>query len=359
MRKIDGKLKKVLLIEAASSHDECLYTQVEALKSAGVEVQLAVDEQVANRIQVSDAQIHIVRTRASSNRDIVRAVSKLIKEAKPDVVVFNTAQGRFVRDLALRFLFHKVRFVGIIHTTRKFKGSFTQKIINLKIKDYLFLARFLLDQCKQNSSLRMDYFYPLAFPGKKQSKEPFPKKGIAIIGGVEERRKDLNGLLEMMQQEGCSDYHFVFLGKSDRTKPEVQHFCEKLETLSLTNRVSLFEDFVSHDAFNAELAQVDFILPLVHAGTPSAEQYFSNQIPGAMNVALAFKIPLLIEENYSHISELQEAAYYYKQDEFAAFLAQLTAMQYEQKVEAMKSNTDFQLESQGLRYLSFLRGENN
>lgn len=359
MRKNDGKLKKVLLLEAASSHDECLYTQWEALKSAGVEVELAVDEQVANRIQISDAQVHIVRTRASSNRDIVQAVSQLIREAKPDVVVFNTAQGRFVRDLALRFLFHKVRFVGIIHTTRKFKGSFTQKIINLKIKDYLFLARFLLDQCKPNSSLRMDYFYPLYFPGARQAKAAFPSKRIAIIGGVEERRKDLNALLDMMQQEGSTDVHFVFLGRTDRSKPEVQRFCERLDELELSSRVRLFDAFISHELFNQELAQVDYILPLVHPGTPSAEQYFSNQIPGAMNVALAFTIPLLIEESYRQISELQDAAFYYKVEEFGLLLEKLSAEQHEQKVAQMKANPLYQTEVQRSRYLSFLQGENN
>ena len=348
-----------MLLEAASSHDECLYTQWEALRSAGVEVELAVDEQVANRLQLPDARIHIVRKSESTNTDIVRAVSKLIKQGKPDLVVFNTAQGRFVRDLALRFLFHKVRFVGIIHTTRKFKGSFTQKIINLKIKNYLFLARFLLDQCKDKSTRRMDFFYPLDFPGAKQAKAAFPSKRIAIIGGVEERRKDLNGLLEMMRQEGCSGVHLVFLGKSDLNKPEVQHFCEKLEALSLSNRVSLFEDFVSHEDFNAELAHVDFILPLVHSGTPSAEQYFSNQIPGAMNVALAFTIPLLIEESYRQISELQDAAFYYKVEEFGLLLEKLSAEQHEQKVAQMKANPLYQTEVQRSRYLSFLQGGNS
>ena len=359
MRKNDGKLKKVLLLEAASSHDECLYTQWEALKSAGVEVELAVDEQVASRLQLPDARIHVVRTSESTNTDIVRAVSKLIKQGKPDLVVFNTAQGRFVRDLALRFLLRKVRFVGLIHTTRKFKGSFTQKIISLKIKSYLFLARFLLDQCKDKSTGRMDFFYPLDFPGARQAKAAFPSKRIAIIGGVEERRKDLNALLDMMQQDGSTDVHFVFLGRTDRSKPEVQRFCEKLDELELSSRVRLFDEFISHELFNQELAQADYILPLVHPGTPSAEQYFSNQIPGAMNVALAFTIPLLIEESYRQISELQDAAFYYKTEEFGLLLEKLSAAQHEQKVAQMKANLMYQTEVQRTRYLSFLQGGNS
>ena len=43
-------LKRVLLVEAGGSHDECLYTQIHALQEAGVEYKLAVDDKVAARL---------------------------------------------------------------------------------------------------------------------------------------------------------------------------------------------------------------------------------------------------------------------------------------------------------------------
>ncbi len=351
-------MKRVLLVEAGGSHDECLYTQIHALREAGVEYKLAVDDKVAARLDGFQNECVIVRRNGDDNKAIVREIRKLIRDYQPDTVIFNTAQGRFVRDLALQHLFHKVRFVGLIHTTRKFKGSFTQKLINLKCKEYLFLADFLLKDVGQRPGKHLDFFYTLDFPGKKEEKEPFPQKRIAIIGGVEHRRKDLDGFVEMIGQKGLEAYRVVFLGKSDDSKEEVQLFIRKLKEKGLEDRVHIFHDFVSHDQFAAELAKADFILPLIHPETPSADQYFTNQIPGAMNVSLSWKIPMLLHEAYERITELQEASFYYKPGNFAEAIAAIDEQTYSGKVNGMKVYLPYQTAVNKARFMHFLRREN-
>ncbi len=357
MQKNLPELKRVLLVEVAGSHDECLYTQINALREANVDLKLALDEGVSNRL-ISDTPKVIVRKHGDSNRDIVRAISAVISDYDPDTVVFNTAQGSIVRDLSLKFLFKKVRFVGIIHTTRKFKGSFTQRLINLKCREYLFLSQFLRKDVGDKPGFRLDYFYSLDFPYVTERKLNFPNKRVVVIGGVEKRRKDLDGFINMIHADAMLSYQFVFLGKSDSTKEEVQNFKATLEKGGLKDRVVLFEQFVSHEEFAAELSKADFILPLIHPDTPSADQYFKNQIPGAMNVSLAWTIPMLIHEEYRSISELNNAAFYYNLSTFESTLAEIDSSIYQNKVEEMKKLSAYQSDTQHERFMRFLHREN-
>ena len=76
---------------------------------------------------------------------IIRRLMRILKQKDVDKVVFNTAQGGHVRNACLFSLFRKMEFIGVVHTTRKFQGSFTQRMIHLKIKKYFVLGEFLRD----------------------------------------------------------------------------------------------------------------------------------------------------------------------------------------------------------------------
>ena len=69
-----------------------------------------------------------------------------------------------------------VEFIGIIHTIRKFQGSFTQKLIHRKNRKYLLLSDFLLDKITTPKKLKVESFYPLDYPkfNLKITKTPTP-----------------------------------------------------------------------------------------------------------------------------------------------------------------------------------------
>lgn len=342
-----------MLVEVAGSHEECLLTQVRALKAAGKEVILVLDEQVAERSayladEANDTRVVLKDLR--SNRMIADHIYRMLKVLRPEKVVFNTAQGTIVRNLAFKLRFSRIKCYGIIHTVRKFTESFTQKWISKTIKNYLFLSKDLLKKAGGQRGLRLDYFYPLDFP---RLQPVDTEKTIVITGGVEERRKDLIGCLNLIEQISDDEYSFVFLGKSDPWNETVQSFKGELAKKGLSNTVTFFDDFVDHKTFDRYLGSASFILPLVHPNTPSAEQYFTNQISGATNLSYAYKVPLLLHEAYAEIEEMQAASFYYSIEKFGSQFKRFLADR-EGKVESMKAHEPYTAQYQQERYRNFI-----
>jgi hypothetical protein len=130
---------------------------------------------------------------------------------------------------------------------------------------------------------------------------------------------------------------------------------EQLAAHGLSERVTLFDAFVSHEKFDEVLQDSDAILPLIHPNTPSADQYFRNQIAGAMTASFSYKIPMLLHQGYAAIEEMETAAIYYEIDTFDLAIVKLR----EEKnaiVEGMSSHQAYQEEYQEARYADFVLG---
>jgi hypothetical protein len=362
LKSLKNNPRTVALIEVAGSHDECLFSQLAALKERNCRVLMVCNKRIRDRnphfTPLVDEWLEVdFVSKAWKDFVLVRSMMREIKKRKVSHVVFNTAQGGIVRNAVLVSLFSRIQFIGIVHTIRKFQGSFTQKLINWKIKKYFLLSQHLLEKVHPPKGIKLKAFYPLRFLTSKKHEIDSQILQITIIGGVENRRKDLDGFVKMLASIE-TNVHFVFLGKSDPTNDEVIQFRQKLADQNLTEKVTLFEEFVSHEVFGQQLQQTDAILPLIHPNTPSAEQYFNNQIAGAMIVAFSHKIPLLIHSSYKEIEEMQTASIYY---ELAAF-SQVLAVLIKDKntiVNKMKDHENYQQEVQEARYTSFVLGESS
>lgn len=289
---------------------------------------------------------------SQSRKEAVQHVWQKLREDKVELAVLNTAQGKMIRDLCLKAMFHPIRFVGIIHTTRMFTESFTQKIIHWKIKKYLLLSEFLHGNITPPKGISLDYFYPLRFPTKKNLIEKRTKI-VVIIGGVEERRKDLKGFVQMLTSVRDENVRFLFAGKSDPEKPEVKEFLESLRTANLSEMVTTFDHFISQEEFDTLVQNADLILPLVHPDTSSADQYFRNQISGAMTVSFGYKIPMLVHEAYQHIDEMKPASFYYRPETFSKSLQNAIVGAAEKQAE-MNIHPSYQTVEQERRYIQFL-----
>jgi hypothetical protein len=310
------EVKNVAVVEIGGSHDECLLSQFFALKQAGCRIHFVGTEDLWQRNQVFhslvDAFVSIkVGQGAFADFMTMRRLNGYFTAEKIEKVILNTAQGGHVRNLCLTAR-KSTEFIGIIHTLRKFNGSFTQKIISRKVKKYFVLNTFFLDHIEPQKGIRVEAFYPLRFPTFEHStREMKTFTQIAVIGGVENRRKDLMGSLLLMESILDLDIRIVFLGKSDSKKEEVRAFKKALEERGLQEKVILFDDFVDPQHFHEVLKATDFIWPMVHPDTESAKEYFRNQIPGALNVSLGYKIPLFVHCEYaSSWSDLKSAATY-------------------------------------------------
>lgn len=349
----------IALIELGGSHDECLLSQIVALKNHGNRVLLICNKEILNRhgefVQYLDDRMIIEKEEIEKER--VKLLAKLtnkIKESEPDKVILNTAQGSIVRDLSMCFILSKIEFLGVIHTTRKLKGSFTQKLINQKVKRYLLLSKHLLDSVG-GATPDLDYFYPLRFPHFElgPAGEEYNIPTVIIIGGVEKRRKDLDGFLLMLDQVKDQKIRFIFLGKTDMENEDVVEFRKKVERCGCREHVVFYDEFVPQREFDAIMQRATLILPMVHPDTPSAEQYFKNQISGAMTVSFSYKVPMLIHGSYRTIEEMTKASFYYQIDAFKEALG-YALLNRAKKVEEMKADKEYDVEYQEKRYIDFV-----
>lgn len=384
--------KRIALIEFAASHDECLLTQIHALKSQNCWVLLVTNEIVRERnapletlvdewIFVDHRPKHKrkgLRGAAIGDALIIRRLMRTLKKKHIDKVVFNTAQGGHVRNACLFSLFRKMEFIGVIHTIRKFKGSFTQRVIHLKIKKYFVLGEFLRDDVASDATvistslnhrgernrtlasaplshrgIQISSFYPIDFPKNEvHILEHDDKTHIALIGSVETRRKDLEGFVSLIKQSN-DEVHFHFLGKADPRNADVMQLKKNLEEIDCLHRVTFYESFLDFDTIDLILRKTSAILPLVHPNTPSAEEYFRHQVPGSMNIALGYHIPLLMHQSLSTIKELQPASIYYSLDNFSEALSQLQS-EGDSIRETMKQRKEYSSEYQYKKYVAFI-----
>lgn len=344
---------KVVLVEIGGSHDECLLTQMIALTKNGKEVILIATPEVIERNpgfpNYVSRMIEVVKHK--SKRKVAAEVWAHIKKLDPQLVVFNTAQGGTVRNICLKARFSKIEFAGIIHTTRKFQGSFTQKVINSKIKKYLLLSEYLHATIEAPKGIKTSWFYPIDFYHTDKKIHKTAQVQVAIIGGVEKRRKDLTGFMEILKNLKRTNVQFVFLGKTESYAEEVIELRELVINRKLDDQVRLFNYFLPQEDFDAELKITDIILPLVHPDTPSADEYFRNQISGAMSVSFGYNIPMMIHKAYEHIEEMKEASIYYDLDNFYEQL-EAAILYREAKSEHIKNA--YKPEDQQDRYFSFL-----
>lgn len=352
-------MEKIALLEIGGSHDECLLTQMHAIKQSGREVVLITTQEVIDRNPIFnnyvDSSLVFSATELNNRMKSMKTLLRFLKQEKVSKLVLNTAQGHHVRNLSLLALFSKIKFIGVIHTTRKFNDSFTQKIIHKKIKKYLLLSEFLKSKISPEKGITLDYFYPIRFDKVDYFAPKQEKANIVIIGGVENRRKDLEGFPNLIQQID-DDFQFVFLGKSDPKNEEVIEFKKRLNEQNLMDKVTFYDDFVSNEEFSKQIQISEAILPLVHPKTPSADQYFKNQISGAMNVAFGYHKTLLIHEEYQSIKEMQPASLYYNLNDFGDVLRR-NKLEFARISESMNKNSLYNIENQEKRYMDFILKE--
>jgi hypothetical protein len=355
-----SEVENVAVMEIGGSHDECLLSQFFALKQRGCRVCFIGTEAVWLRNTSFHALVDEflpVKLAQGALADFLtmRRLNGYFESQNIRKVILNTAQGGHVRNLCLTAK-KSTEFIGIIHTLRKFNGSFTQKVISKKIKKYLVLNDYFLTQIQPAEGQKISAFYPLRFPDfNTSSSENSSGKQITIIGGVENRRKDLTGSIGLMKQLLDLDLHFVFLGKSDPNNEGVQQFKEILREKGLLDRVTMYDHFVDEKEFDRVVKQSDFIWPMIHPDTESAVEYFRNQIPGALNVALGYKIPLLVHEDF--VKEWKDLSFAasYRLDTYRSDLEKALANAEQLKLtleQAEAYNPSFQEE----KYLEFIFG---
>lgn len=151
---------------------------------------------------------------------------------------------------------------------------------------------------------------------------------IAVIGSIDARRKDYDGLLRVLQKFNNDDHipiNLYFLGDSSN------HSGKKLKekTLSITNQklnVIFFEGYVELQAFKNVLSCSDVIIsPLKENAIVEIylESYGKSKTSGTLSDMITFGIPTIIQNKNENIDEVYNLVDSYKNDDELADLLEL------------------------------------
>lgn len=314
---------KIALVEINNSHDECLYTQLIHLKNQGYKVDGFFHPTIANQVTSFShlfGEIKIINFENVNFFKRIELIIRLYNNLKQyDKIIINTVRSSVIRDLMLLLLLNsKTECIGTIHNTKKLNTSFTQKIINLKIKKYFVLA----DHLKTNpvKNIQTESYYPIYFLNQEYvnlKKNKF-EKWICIPGRVEFKRRNYLGLIKMLKNsEINSNIKFIILGNINTKDGQI--FKAKIKKNKLDDKFILFNQFIDNELYYNYLYSSNYVLLLLHQDS----SYLKYKIAGSYNLAYAFKKPLIYREYYKSIRDFKENGISYKDTNFIKIINNL------------------------------------
>ena len=287
-------MKQVIIIELYSYHTECLYSQILFLKSAGYQVTLICDKRVESIVGEYPLKMMTVFYDFSKCISFI-SLRSFILRSNAEKVIFNTAQGNRALKFFSQWFPRRIHFFGILHNTSKLKTSFGQKIINLNVKSYFVLSKYVYYSARQFKNISFQYFNPAFFPTFESQKIEVPHKGdemwIVVPGSLEYKRRDYDFLINFSKNTPLGNVKFILLGNSD--KGDGKEIVDKLKKYQLEKYFTVFSGFVPNYLFSYYLRKADFLLPLINPGLPEFNSYTKYKISGMFPLSFAYHVPLL------------------------------------------------------------------
>jgi hypothetical protein len=248
----------------------------------------------------------------------------------------------------------------VVHNILKLRDSTGQKIISRRIKRYLVLNQYLLDNRDDGLDVALDWFLPIFFPKfgfVDPGKDP-AELWACIPGKVDFKRRDYEGLLKSLVDGGLpAGLRILFLGgfEDEATRARVA------DLVTATGRSEAFtflEGFTDHGTYQSHVAASDLVLPLLHPGTERFHEYSGVQISGAFNLAFAHRVPLLMERSFEKYAAFEGNSLFYDLENLPATLAALTAdpAPINETAGAMRGDVRFTFGYQRDRYLKVVAG---
>lgn len=305
---VPTKSKKVLLVELSTSHTEIIEPFVRALKNCRIDI--VIPEAGYNKMPHLKLfrHVHLINEKIG-----YKQAAEIINHGEYDLVVYNSAQGKNIRNLVLKTFFNKSPVVGFHHNPISLVKSFTQKIINLKVKKYLVLADFNKDYVVHHgfAADKVEAFYPVttAIPVDFAN-----NKLIAIPGVLEQDRRDYFGLIQIIKKnpKAFKGFQFSLLGNSQtHDGPKIR---ELIKEANLESYFRLYEGYVPDEQLEEDLQQAKFVMPLMHPNNRYFDVYLKTKISGAYNLAYAYQLPLLMHESFKDIKEFSKNSVFYDFD---------------------------------------------
>lgn len=353
-------MEKAALIEFNAYHDECLYSQIRFLHSAGYALTLVLSSQIRDRateyLEIPKDVITFTHSHQKNFFSRIYFICKLKRELKRrgiKTVIFNTASSR-LEVILLSFLLKKrVSLFGTLHNLKKVNHSFSQKLINKYIKNYFVLNDFLEDSIEiEDKSIRLKSFYPIFFPNYKKItiKKPAEDIWISIPGKLDFGRRDYYLIVEALQKlQSKSNLKILILGSTNSNNPKSREFIEFIQKNDFQENFMTFDSFLDNDAFHQYLKKSDYILiPLSVIG----DNYAKHKIMGCYNQAFGYQKTLISPIGLNHIPDLENQSILYDGAKGLSKVLEQISQGKGEKKEYLESKWSFEVQKNN--YISFL-----
>ncbi|KXX68510.1 hypothetical protein [Flammeovirga sp. SJP92] len=315
---------KVAIIEIGGSHSECIYSQVLFLQNLDAKITLILDPKVEKLIDYDHLYEHKEVIDTDKYHDILMAfkIRSYILKEKFDTVIFNTAQGNFVKYLCLLPFPSNVNFTGTLHNLQKCNGSIGYKIIAKKCKKLFALSDYLIEELSTDKN-KFTAYYPKFFP--KFETNPSIKKSdaneiwITIPGGIFFERKPYLRFINALKNVP-SNVKFIFLGKGN--EEHYKKLLEEVKRLDLQKNIELKNSFMSNEDFHTYIQLSDFILPLVD--TSFSNDMYKTRITGAFNLAYAYEKVMIMDHSFNKYQEFKDNTIFYSMDKINEIIENLS-----------------------------------
>jgi hypothetical protein len=318
-------MKKVLIAEVGGSHIECVYSFAHFLHEKNCEIHLVCNEKIGHLFPEKNKLAALLtipdEMTAGAQLKHLWRIRKYILRNKIDTIIINTTEVTVVRNLI--FFLPKINAVGLVHNAKKLENSFTfSKIISRRIKKFLVLGNYLLQNINPLAQFKVAAFFPVYFPRVHKLEVVKPKEQfwITVPGGVEVSRRDYEPFLQMLLQNDLPEnIVFVFLGFLN---PLDNIYKLLKESGLMKSRIITFEQYLDYELFHSYIVQTNAILPLIKIN--NNDFYSDKRISGSFNLAMGYKLPLLLPLEYSSNNDLKPFSFYYENmEELKTLLLQL------------------------------------
>jgi len=286
---------RAALVEFSGSHVETMPLQAWALHRAGFEVDLLIDGRAADRLAVCRDFASIIDLGRRGQRAVLRAFLRHMRR-RYDLLVFNTAHGPHVRNLAWLAALTPGRRAGLVHIADKARDAWSTRAGLLACDAVFTLSEHLSRFVAQHLPMPVGWFHPVLHEVPPQAVTP-PTIDLAVVGSVDPVRRDYRSLVEVLADPRLdARVRILALGACDRRRPEVAAWIEEIGRRGLQNRLVISERFLSEPEMQQALAGCGGLLLLMHPGCDRYENFVEYQVSGACGVALAHRLPILVEE---------------------------------------------------------------
>lgn len=303
---------------STKNHASLIENWIKVAQVNGWNVEIYVSTDVLGNIDSNLFEsIKVIEYKGDGGLRFLNTIYRKYKNGKLDKVVITSLQSNY-----FSFLFSKIKkidFLLTIHNVNAWNGMCKKNSLRFLLKyaiRKLYLAHansLIVSSVNLSNVLTKKYFV-----NKKVEVMPFKlaneainenkKEYVVYPGIISKDRKQYKVFLKLCQE--CTEINFVLLGRAveDKDKVIVNEF-KKL------NNVITFDKYVTREDFDYYINRAAVIfgdLNVAYENDEFIEVYGETKDTGLSYFTVESRIPLLVNQGFENINNLQKMTFYYK-----------------------------------------------